>query len=124
MNKKGMDGGISVVTAVAIGVILLILVFGIFSTLGTKITQDFRTDKTGLCVAGSGATWNESVMACYNGSAINLTATTGYAWASANSTGGLSIAGAQTPTISSVGGFVIIIAMLALVAGIAYKSFM
>lgn len=111
------------VLSVGIGIILLIILYGVFATLGSKITQDFRSDTGALCVSGSGATWNESAMGCWNGSQVNNTATTSYAWASTNTSAGLSTAGAQTPTIASVGGFVLIIALLAMVAIFAFRAF-
>lgn len=94
MYKKGQTAGIGAVTAVGVGVILLILLYGVFATLGAKVNADLA----------SGLTGNALVV-------------------SQNVSAGLLTAGQNTPTIASVGGFVVIIAMLALVAAYAFGAF-
>ena len=92
--RKGQTSGIGAVTAVGVGVILLILLYGVFATLGAKVNSDLS----------SGLTGNSLVV-------------------SQNVTADLLTAGSNTPTIASVGGFVVIISMLALVAAYAFGAF-
>lgn len=84
------------VTQVGIGVILLILLYGVFATLGAKVNTDLSSSFTPASAAGQVA---------------------------GNVSAGLVTAGANTPTIASVGGFVVIISMLALVAAYAFGAF-
>lgn len=94
-TKRG-ESGITGVTMVGIGVILLVLLYGVFATLGAKVNTDLSSTFT----AGSDA-----------------------AKVAGNTSAGLLTAGQQTPTIASVGGFVIVIALLALVAAYALGAF-
>ena len=97
LNTKGeAAGGVMAVLGVGIGVILLILLYGVFATLGAKVNSDLSSTFT----AGSDA-----------------------AKVSGNVSTGLVTAGQNTPTIASVGGFVIVIALLALVAAYAFGAF-
>ena len=117
-NKKG---NITAVTTVGIGVVLLILIYGVFAVLGAKVNTDFQT--TSLMCTGT-ATWNATGNGCYNVlSVANYSATSQAGLTNLNVSSGMLTAGAQTPTIASVGGFVVIIAMLSLVAGYAFNAF-
>lgn len=108
------------VLSVGIGVVLLILLYGIFATLGTNVNEQFQTSSF-MCTAGS---WNSSSDRCENSTGGTTGATNSIAAATnLNVSSGLITAGQNTPTIASVGGFVIIIALLALVAAYAFGAF-
>lgn len=94
MNNKGQ--GIQAVTMVGIGVVLMVLLYGVFATLGAKVNTDLSSTFT----AGSDA-----------------------AKVAGNTSSALVVAGQNSPTIASVGGFVVIIALLGLVAAFALGAF-
>lgn len=115
--------GITAVTMVGIGVILLIILYGFFASFGTKVNEDFQT--TAFMCTNTSAFFNQTSNQCET-SATNNTVNgqiTTAGQASLNVTSGMIIAGQQTPTIASVGGFVVIIALLALVAAYALGAF-
>lgn len=120
VNKKGALG-ITEVTAVGIGVVLLILIYGVFAVLGAKVNTDFQ--QTSLMCTGTN-TWNATAGSCFNTLSIaNYSGTSQAGFTNLNVSAGLLTAGANTPTIASVGGFVVIIALLALVAAYAFGAF-
>lgn len=117
MNKKG--NALYGVTGVAVGVIMLILLYGVFTSLGAKVNNDFQTTSL-MC--GNG-TWNSSAKQCQNSTGTDQGSVTNAGLASLNASAGIVTAGTQTPTIASVGGFVVIIALLGTVAAFALGAF-
>lgn len=117
MDKKGniLIG----VTLTAVGVVMLVLLYGTFASLGAKVTNDFQTTSL-MC--GNG-TWNGTAKQCQNSTGTDQGSITNAGYASLNASAGIVSAGQQTPTIASVGGFVVIIALLGVVAAFALGAF-